>query len=499
MIQSLFQLLLLLSFSVLFFFKERQAVRQYFFPVLYGLVFLGFAAHTHFFSFHGGVTHVHNLEMYHYYMGSKYFPETGYTKLYEASVIADSEDDPHFNPDLPLRSLKNYELVFRKSVLERRDEVLSSFTPDRWSAFKKDLAVFRSTAPTHWGTKFGYQDHGYNGTPLTTAFLSLISSQTWIQTGVFIKIAAALDLFLIFLTGAVLARILNGEAALLFLFFTALNPFNDYSMIGGAYFRYDYFLTLALSAACCRRGFFKAGGVFAALSGLFRIFPFFCAVTFAVNSIFNRRRVPFDRVSAFLLTFIMVCLGSVLLTSNLKNPEQQNPWRSFGQQIALHREQLNVNKVGMKYLFMFSDHHNIREVLKTWPDGERLNWAAESGKTFQKHKAFYAGLCFLTGGLLLFFLRRASGTEAFFGGVAAAFIGLLLSNYYYSFLSLIPLLFSESRKAVLLTAGIFGIMIFLPLIPVIGSVPDRRFFVLCTGLFVFMMLLLMKRRVEKGR
>src|SRR5262245_55292715 len=41
-------------------------------------------------AFHFGA-YIHNWDVYHYYIGAKYFPELGYSRLYECSAVADIE------------------------------------------------------------------------------------------------------------------------------------------------------------------------------------------------------------------------------------------------------------------------------------------------------------------------------------------------------------------------------------------------------------------------
>ena len=41
-------------------------------------------------TFRGG-TFIHQSEMFHYYLGSKYFEELGYYELYNATIVADAE------------------------------------------------------------------------------------------------------------------------------------------------------------------------------------------------------------------------------------------------------------------------------------------------------------------------------------------------------------------------------------------------------------------------
>ena len=78
--------------------------------VLAALTYINFG------SFHFG-NFIHDWEWTHYYVGSKYFPELSYDRLYECIAIADVEDG--LRQRVELRKLTN----LRTNVLESSDEI----------------------------------------------------------------------------------------------------------------------------------------------------------------------------------------------------------------------------------------------------------------------------------------------------------------------------------------------------------------------------------------
>ena len=109
--------------------------------------------------FHPGRGHVHYWDAFHYFMGAKYLPELGYTRLYEATYVAGRELGA-FDYVTHLRDLETYTL--RDAISIDRSAVRSRFRPERWEAFKRDL--------TYWGPHINewrglLQDHGYNDPP----------------------------------------------------------------------------------------------------------------------------------------------------------------------------------------------------------------------------------------------------------------------------------------------------------------------------------------------
>src|SRR5262245_47687069 len=118
------------------------------------------------------ITIVHWSEFYHYLLNTRYFPEVGYTGLYDATVVADHEyDAAHWNGDLGVRSLSTYAIGPRSEVLARAEAIKAPFAAVRWEAFKRDVAVFRAALGADWRDSRIQQDHGYNGTPVTTLLL----------------------------------------------------------------------------------------------------------------------------------------------------------------------------------------------------------------------------------------------------------------------------------------------------------------------------------------
>ena len=115
---------------------------------------------------------VQTWNVYHYYMGSKYFPELGYHNLYAAHMAADNEwiatrpDKMDGKLDYSMvtrsRSMKTYQLMARDDLAATFDQ--SVFTDERWDEFGKDLRLMRPLYPKKKWRKV-VQDLGYNPAP----------------------------------------------------------------------------------------------------------------------------------------------------------------------------------------------------------------------------------------------------------------------------------------------------------------------------------------------
>ena len=110
---------------------------------------------------------IHGWDTFHYFIGSKYFKELHYERLYECVAMADAEEPP-LRRRVELRKLTN----LRTNVVETTDDILAHperckahFTPARWEAFRQDLRYFRTLEnPRRWDD--AQTDHGFNGTPV---------------------------------------------------------------------------------------------------------------------------------------------------------------------------------------------------------------------------------------------------------------------------------------------------------------------------------------------
>src|SRR5262245_48839974 len=124
----------------------------------------------------------HRHDQYHYYFGSKYFPELGYDRLYRCTVVAEDElgtirDDKGRSYDLKkeawhadrkVRDLGNTNLLISASdMLAEPDVCKSHFTPERWDAFKNDVRFFRLESDKNYWQGM-QKDHGFNPPPVWT-------------------------------------------------------------------------------------------------------------------------------------------------------------------------------------------------------------------------------------------------------------------------------------------------------------------------------------------
>lgn len=470
--------------------RRRPALRRRLPVILWGLAAVALLAHLDFLT----TEHLHTHEFFHYYVTTKYFPEVGYAGLYDATVVADHEDDPSsFNPDQGVRSLSTYRMEPRSSVLERADAIRARFPPDRWAAFKRDIAFFRETDGNLWKEGESLRDHGYNGSPLVTAILGGLARQPFLPTPVFIRLAAWLDIALVVLAGAIVALRVDSIAGPLFVFLWAVNPFNDHAYIGGAYLRYLHILALLIALLAYAKRRFVVSGAALGVATLLRVFPGFLVAGLLAQTLLSRdRRSLLRRHAPLLASAAATALILVGATSLIRSPDGGNAWRGFVEKLSLHSQRISPNVLGLSYLFFYGDEHNVAEILSARKEGRNLNWIVEAGRTFAAHRGFYLGATAVLAAALLFLLRRGRPEDGFFAGLVLVFACLHLAHYDYCVLALVPFIY-PGRRGVLVALAIFWLAASAAcLLPKAVAVMDYRFLVLSalTSLWVVAMIVL---------
>lgn len=459
------------------------------------LACLAFLAHTPFVRFDAaGIRidrdrlawfHVHDI--YHYYVATKYFREVGYSGLYEATVIADREDDPSgFDPNAYVRDLRNNEsLRTRGEVLEERERILAPFSQERWREFRRDIDFFRSYHPPVWHSSAIQTDHGYNGTPLTTVVLGLIGNYAPVELPTFIGVIKWLDLYLLLLVTAVIGRLQGWQRALTFLFFWLVNPLNDYDLVGGGYLRYNYFFTLTLAILFFQERKLAWSGFFFALSSLFRIFPaFFFGGLVAHHLIRRDRRSLLERNRGLYLSFMLTSILTLGATSLITTPSGEIAWSAFYQRMGAHAPFHAINLIGLKYPFsysyersFYSNHPDLPETDASFQQ-ENAYWVEVVQRTFQQRKGWYYLSAASLLALALLFLRRAAEEEAIFFGIVVSFALLFMGQYYYCMLSLVPVIFRRDPGASIALAAFMFLCALAPATGPLQELPDLRYMVI---------------------
>ena len=391
---------------------------------LLALSLLSYPNFGRFHPFHYG--HVHYWDVYHYFMGAKYFPELGYRGLYEATVVAGRELGA-FDYLTHLRDLSTYRL--REVGSLDAGMVRERFSRERWASFRHDLTVIGPRIREWRGLLV---DHGYNDPPHRALALHLLLRSVPASPTV-LTLVTSLDYVLIL---AMLGAVWWGFGAVpaaLAISFLLLGSFPSFDFIGGSILRWDWVAALLLGVSALARGRGALAGAGLAYAALARIFPLVFLVPLIITWFRDRRRPPVDaavgRCLAVALGGILGVGGAVALAS-----DSVTHLHEFRAKMQLHASMPFSNQVGLGAVLTYaSAPWSLDAEGRMTVDQAAAIAARPATLTLAVVTALYAALAWPL-------LRRASPLESMMYAVPLLYVALSPTGYYYAFLVLLVLL-----------------------------------------------------------
>lgn len=419
------------------------------------LAFLAYSSYYNFYNWHFQ-NDIHSWEVYHYYLGAKYFPELGYNGLYECTTVADSEDG--FAARARNRKLRDHRTnTIRPAsyVLDNPQLCKANFTEMRWQDFKQDLKWFRGVmAPDRWDSM--QKDHGYNPPPVWTTLGRIVGS-FYKTTTPDIRALVHLDMTIVLIAFAMIWWAFGWEGCFLALIVWGLNYPSRYYWIGGAFLRYSWFFTAMAGIALLKKGKHIAGGFFMALSTSITIFPLF----FLVGPFFQAFQKIIAAKSLKTLSLNQKkFLGSVIVSGMLLfaisipgTGRGIEAYKEFAHVMTNHMNTPLTNNMGLKTLMAF----RFDKVGEKLYDNNRLDpfeiWKQERRDAFDSLKPIYLGIL----ALFLFVLWKTVPTLEIWETTALGCLLIPLFNeltcYYYSFITAAALISYRRPRLALLMLG----------------------------------------------
>jgi hypothetical protein len=380
------------------------------------------------------VTHV--WEVYHYYVGAKYFPELGYQRLYVCSAVAEAEDEgaPSLK-DRRIRDLATNQIAFAEAVLADPAACRKHFSEARWRSFRSDVRVFRERLGGAWNEAL--LDHGFNATPVWTLAGSLLANAVP-ATPLGIAALVACDFALILGALGLLFAGFGFEAGCLAVIFFGGNAFSRYAWTGGAFLRYDWFFWALAGVWALRRERPVLAGFALSYAALLRIFPGALLAGVVLQGIAEAVRA---RGLAPLLRLRSIVIGAalalaLLLPASAAVTGGLGTWRDFAANSRKYLATEADNRLGLATLAAY--RHDRREALTLDPlrPDSYADWSASQTQTLQRRRWLVLGVQCL---FVLLLAWAAAGRKPWVGAVLGA--GLLpiafrMANYYYGVLSL---------------------------------------------------------------
>jgi hypothetical protein len=368
---------------------------------------------------------IHYWDAFHYFVGAKYLPELGYTRLYEATYVAGRELGAFAGIER-IRDLPTYQARDTRSI--DAAAVRARFTDARWRAFKQDLLFFGPRIPD-WRRLF--LDHGYNDPPPRALLLHALVR--WAPaTPLTLVAVTSLDYVLIAGALALAAHAFGPLAGALAAASLLLSFFGRFDYIGGSVLRWDWIAALIAGAAAFARGAGVAAGLLFAYAAAARLFPALLLVPLAIKWVQKRRAHAPDRtldhcLLAATLAIAVTALVTVAASSLV-------PIDEFATKIRLHGDSAFTNHVGLGTWLTFQT-----APWNVYVDGMR---SVEPAALAAARPAWWvvplASGLYLAAALPL--ILRARALESIMYAVPLVWCAVSPAGYYYSLLVLLVLL-----------------------------------------------------------
>ena len=369
---------------------------------------------------------VRGWSTYHYYVGSKYFAETGYFDLYGATLAADDAflaegGDPEagWADAKEARDMRSYSL-------RPRGEIVASFDPsrmrtERLGSLGADSRYFRERVRSSDRRKL-VLDLGYNpappwlllGAPLTNAidpggpgFALITASDLAMHVAVFAALWWAFGL----------------RVACIALLWLLTMPINRNRLVGGL-FNYDWLAATTLALCAWHKDRPALSAVALSWAAMTRVFPGLMALPIVVGvlwGLLRGRRSP--KATRFTVVFCLAC--ALLLAASHSTGRGASTWPEWAEKISIHSEhhpRTGSKRVGLGRLALHHPHPK-----KFWRVPRPLS--AEQEVRTHRRKVAITGFGLA---LLLAALRRRRAAEAMLLMLFAAWLATTSSRYYAS-------------------------------------------------------------------
>jgi hypothetical protein len=439
-------------------------------PALLALLLVGALTWSNFGTFHG-IREVHLWDFMHYYLGSKYFEESGYRWFYHCALAAETEDGRGEEVrGRKYRNLTNNRLGPSELIAAEAMRVChENFSDQRWQAFRQDLRIFRDLMSPGWFAE-AFQDHGYNASPAWTAVGSPISNLGWdqhlpppelafslvnLEGATQRKAEAILDRFVrnearlyrrITWLARIDAALYAGVFALIVWAFglragavaiiawSVGHPW-AYYWTGGSFGRVPWLFSAVAGLCLLKRGYAGLGGAGLAGSLLLRVFPAALAggvaLRFCSNAATERRIDPTHlRILAGALATLAVWGALSVASGGL------DAWPRFISNSLKHRETPLTNHMGLPTLVAYQPSHAGRH-LKDSAEDPFAHWKEMRRSLLEGRSVWLWGIVLATVATLVYVVRTLEDWEATSLATLLVFCLFDLTCYYLVYLVLL--------------------------------------------------------------
>ena len=390
---------------------------------------------------------IHGWDTFHYYIGSKYFKENSYERLYECVAIADSEE-PNLRRRVELRKmtdLRTNQVITTADILAHPERCKMHFTDARWESFKHDLRYFRTLENARrWDD--AQTDHGYNGTPVWNIAGTLLSN-LGPASRTQILILDGIDCGLIVLLALMIWWAFGWRVFTVSLIVFSTNFPSRWYWTGGSLLRWDWLFWMVASVCLLKKEKFFYGGMCLAYSTLLRIFPGFMFVAPLIAAVYHYVKHR-ELEKRFLRFFVGAAVAvAILVPVSVVTSGGPQAYPAFIRNTIKHSETPLTNYMGLRTVVNYRPSEVGRlmrndQLVDAWS-----RWKEARLKSFREARPLYIGIiiCYL---VLIGMAVR--GADPWFATALSATLiafGVELTCYYYSFLIVVALLYAKREVA----------------------------------------------------
>lgn len=407
---------------------------------------LAFATYFNFGAFHfWGFIHGHDT--FHYYVGSKYFKELGYERLYECVAVADSEE-PSLRRRVELRKLTNLytnQVETTADILAHPERCKSHFTAARWASFAQDLRYLRTLeTPRRWDD--AQLDHGFNATPVWNIMGTLLSN-TGPASRMQVLVLNSIDCLLVIFLALMIWWAFGWRVLAVALLVFATNHPGRWAWTGGSFLRWDWLFWMGTAVCLAKTERFFLAGMCLAYSTLLRIFPIFMFVAplLALGYHYYKHRQLERRFLRFFMGAAVAV--AILLPVSVVAAGGIQAYPAFVHNTVKHQNTPLTNYVGLRTVVSYRPSEAGRLMVDNRLVDSWSPWKAARIKSFRQAKPLYFAIVISCLAIVGLAVRKSHPWEAIALSSILIFFGVELTNYYYSFLIVVALLYAKREVA----------------------------------------------------
>jgi hypothetical protein len=405
---------------------------------------LAFLTYFNFGSFHFP-NFIHGWDTFHYYIGSKYFKELSYDRLYECVAIADSEE-PGLRRRVELRKMTN----LRTNLVETTADILAHperckahFTPERWESLKHDLRYFRTLENARrWDD--AQTDHGYNGTPVWNIMGTILSNLAPASRAQ-VLILDSIDCLLVVALSLMIYWAFGWRTLTVALIAFATNFPSRWYWTGGSLLRWDWLFWMGASVCLAKKEKYFSAGMCLAYSTLLRIFPMFLFI--APVLAFGYHYVKTRQLERRFLRFFMgaALAVAILVPVSVVTAGGMDAYPAFIRNTNKHKETPLTNYMGLRTVVNYRPSEVGRLMRNDSLVDPWSRWKDARLKSFREAKPLYYGIviCYIV--LMGLAVRKADPWEAIALSTTFIAFGVELTCYYYAFVIVVGLLYARNE------------------------------------------------------